>query len=167
MKNGLTKSFLFFQNDKNLGRSDDAKRRKKEDDLKAKKNISHLLSWRQTWASGVTWVYKVASFILEIIPLQVSCKAMIGDYKLHRSCVFSHAAIRLIERKERFYVRKRFNSHRIGLEHQNGYLFLKQLLFRNPKVAEMTSCENALLSIFSMRRRLDRCSVELHYGNQL
>ena len=90
---------------------------------------------------------------------------MIGDYKLHRACVFSHAAIRLIERKERFYVRKRFNSHRIGLEHQNGYLFLKQLLFRNPKVAEMTSCENALLAIFSMRGRLDRCSVELHDRN--
>ena len=55
---------------------------KKEDDLKAKK-ISHVLSWRQTCANGVTWVHIVASFILEIIPLQVSCKAMIGDYELH------------------------------------------------------------------------------------
>ena len=35
---------FFFENDKNLGRSDDAKRRKKEDDLKAKKKISHVLS---------------------------------------------------------------------------------------------------------------------------
>ena len=74
-------------------------------------------------------------------------------------------AIRLIERKESFYVRKRFISHRIGLGHQHGYLFIKQLVFRYPKVAEMTSCENALLAIFSMRGRLDRCSVELHYGN--
>ena len=81
--------------------------------------------------------------------------------------VFSHAAIRIIKRKEKFYVRKRFNFLRIGLEHQHGGLFIKQLLFRNPKVAEMTSCENALLAIFSTRRRLDRCSVELHYGNQL
>ena len=109
----------------------------------------------------------VASFILEIIPLQVSCKTMIGDQKLHRACVFSHAAIRLIERKKKFYVRKKFNSHRIGLRHQHGCLFIKQLLFRNPKVTEITSCENALLAIFSTRARLDRCSVELHYGNQL
>ena len=36
---------FFFENDKNWGQSDDAKRRKKkEDDLKAKKNISHVLS---------------------------------------------------------------------------------------------------------------------------
>ena len=76
--------FFFLENDKTLGRSDDAKRRKKEDGLKAKK-ISHVFSWRQTWANGVTWAYKVASFVLEIIPLQVSCKAMIGDYKLHRA----------------------------------------------------------------------------------
>ena len=52
---------------------------KKEDDLKAKKKISHVLSWRQTCANGVTWLYIVASFILEIIPLQVSYKTMIGD----------------------------------------------------------------------------------------
>ena len=45
MKNGLTTSLLFFlENDKNLGRSDDAKRRKKEDDLEAKKKISRVLS---------------------------------------------------------------------------------------------------------------------------
>ena len=55
---------------------------KKEDDLKAKK-VSHVLSWRQTRANGVTWTYIVASFILKIIPLQVSSKTMIGDYKLH------------------------------------------------------------------------------------
>ena len=55
---------------------------KKEDHLKAKK-ISHVLSWRQTCANGVTWAYIVASFIQEIIPLQVSSKAMIGDYELH------------------------------------------------------------------------------------
>ena len=29
VKNGLTRSLLFYENDKNLGRSDDAKRRKK------------------------------------------------------------------------------------------------------------------------------------------
>ena len=33
MKNGLTTSFLFFLNAKNLGRSEDAKRRKKENGL--------------------------------------------------------------------------------------------------------------------------------------
>ena len=31
-------------------------------------------------------------------------------------------------------------------------------------MAEMTSCENALLAIFSMRGRLDRCSVECIMG---
>ena len=40
MNNGLTTSFLFvFENPQNLGRSDDAKRRKKEDGLTAKKNF--------------------------------------------------------------------------------------------------------------------------------
>ena len=34
-------------------------------------------------------------------------------------------------------------------------------------MAETTSCENALLAISGTRGRLDRCSVELHYGNQL
>ena len=34
---------FILENGKNLGRSDDAKRRKKEDDLKAKKKISHVL----------------------------------------------------------------------------------------------------------------------------
>ena len=38
VKNGLTTSFLFFfENAKNLGQSDDAKRRKKEDGLKDEK----------------------------------------------------------------------------------------------------------------------------------
>ena len=32
VKNGLTTSLLFFENAKNLGRSDDAKRRKKKED---------------------------------------------------------------------------------------------------------------------------------------
>ncbi|CAH3193374.1 unnamed protein product, partial [Porites evermanni] len=37
----------------------------------------------------------------------------------------------------------------------NGLVQRRQFLFRYPKVAEMTSCENALLAIFSMRGRLD------------
>ena len=43
MKNGLTTSLLFFfENAKNLGRSDDAKRRKKEDGL-TNKEISQII----------------------------------------------------------------------------------------------------------------------------
>ena len=50
VKNGLNTSllFLFFlENAKNLGRSDDAKRRKKEDGLRIKKImlISQINSW--------------------------------------------------------------------------------------------------------------------------
>ena len=45
MKNGLTTSLqctFFFENAKNLGRSDDAKRRKKEDGL-TNKEISQII----------------------------------------------------------------------------------------------------------------------------
>ena len=50
VKNGLTTSLFFFfflENAKNLGRSDDAKRRKKEDGLRIKKImvISQINSW--------------------------------------------------------------------------------------------------------------------------
>ena len=50
VKNGLTTSLLFFfflENAKNLGRSDDAKRRKKEDGLRIKKImlVSQVNSW--------------------------------------------------------------------------------------------------------------------------
>ena len=50
VKNGFTASLLFFfflENAKNLGRSDDAKRRKKEDGLRIKKVmlISQINSW--------------------------------------------------------------------------------------------------------------------------
>ena len=43
VKNGLTASLLFFlENAKNLGRSDDAKRRKKEDGLRIKKSHAYI-----------------------------------------------------------------------------------------------------------------------------
>ena len=37
VKKGLTRSYLFFENAKNLGRSDEAKLREKEDGLKARR----------------------------------------------------------------------------------------------------------------------------------
>ena len=38
---------------------------------------------------------------------------------------------------------KMFNSHRIGLEHQHG----RRFIFLNSNMADVTSCENVLLSL--------------------
>ena len=44
VKNGVTTSFLYFyENAKNLGRSDDGKRRKKKDGLIARKDVGVFL----------------------------------------------------------------------------------------------------------------------------
>ena len=65
-------------------------------------------------------------------------------------CSFSHRAFSLTWRastpiywkKESVYIRKEFNSHRIGLEHQHG----RRFFFWNNNMAAVTSCENAILS---------------------
>ena len=45
--------------------------------------------------------------------------------------------------KESFYIRKEFNSHRIGLVNQNGRRFI--VWYTN--MAAVTSCENDLLNV--------------------
>ena len=46
--------------------------------------------------------------------------------------------------KESLYIRKEFNSHRIGLGHQHGRRFMTPLSFWNADMAAITSGENAL-----------------------
>ena len=46
--------------------------------------------------------------------------------------------------KESLYIRKEFNSHRIGLGHQHGRRFMTLLSFWGTDMAAMTSGENAL-----------------------
>ena len=48
---------------------------------------------------------------------------------------------KFIRTEQSFYKRRRFNSHRTGVEHQRGRLFI----FWDTNIAAVTSCENALL----------------------
>ena len=65
-----------------VGRTTLNEEKKKEDGLKAKKNPTFCPDVKH--APMVSPGHNiVASFILEIILLQVSSKAMIGDYELH------------------------------------------------------------------------------------
>ena len=51
---------------------------------------------------------------------------------------------KLIGTKESFYIRKEFNSHKIGLVHQHGRRFIV-LGHQDINMAAVTSCENDLL----------------------
>ena len=88
VKNGVTTSLLFFfENAKNLGRSDDGKGKKKEDGLMQKKQISldrfyalHVLYFNSKWSWMLEMAYGFSHCVLKKLSRH-------SDFVTSASCV--------------------------------------------------------------------------------